>query len=106
MKLTPKALQFDSANNLAKPWPFTNLVGFISRSNSKILAIHLLLLPSMLGWISIYFIEVEGTYATIFECNALLKKEIGCSNPTAFFCNKTSTIVSNEAKENIRISFE
>jgi hypothetical protein len=117
IKLTPKALQFDLANNLDKPWPFTNLVGFISMSNSKILAIHLLLFPSMSGWINISFTDVEGTYATTFECityilkslrdftkeyvcfstisyiistslNALLKKEIGCSNPSTFFVEK------------------
>jgi hypothetical protein len=68
MKLIPKYLQFDSTNNLAKPWPFTSLVGFISRSDSIILEIHLLLFPSILGWISIYFTEAEGTYPTIFEC--------------------------------------
>jgi hypothetical protein len=84
----------------------------------------------MSGWINISFTEAEGTYATIFECrtyilkslrdltkayayfsmisylisaslNALLKKEIGFSNPSAFFCRKTMVNVSNEAKENI-----
>jgi hypothetical protein len=30
----PRALKFDSAKSLAKPCPFTSLVGFISRSNS------------------------------------------------------------------------
>jgi hypothetical protein len=68
MKLIPKALQFDSASNLAKPCPFTSLVGLISRSNSRILAIHLLLLPSMSGYIRMSFTEAEGTYAMIFEC--------------------------------------
>jgi hypothetical protein len=76
MKLTLKALQFDSTNNLAKPWPFTNLVGFISRSNSIILAIHFLLFPSMSGWISIYFTLVEGKYETIFECRTYILKSL------------------------------
>ena len=60
IKLIPKALQFDSASNLAKPCPFINLVDLISRSNSRILAIHLPLLPSMSGYIRMSFIEVEG----------------------------------------------
>jgi hypothetical protein len=68
MKLTPKALQLDSANILAKPFPFTNLVGLISRSNSRILAIHLPLLPSMSGYIRMSFTEAEGTYAVTLEC--------------------------------------
>jgi hypothetical protein len=68
MKLIPKALQFDSASNLAKPFPFISLVGLISRSNSRILAIHLPLLPSMSGYMRISFTEAEGTYAMIFEC--------------------------------------
>ena len=46
-KLIPKASQLDSTSNLAKPCPFINLVGLISRSNSRILAIHLPLLPSV-----------------------------------------------------------
>jgi hypothetical protein len=61
----------DSASNLAKPCPFTSLVGLISRSNSIILAIHLPLLPSMSGCMRMSFIEVEGTYAVIFECKTL-----------------------------------
>jgi hypothetical protein len=68
MKLTPNDLEFDSASNLAKPWHFTNLVGFISRSNSRILEIHLLLFPSISGYISISFTAGEGTYAINFEC--------------------------------------
>jgi hypothetical protein len=68
MKLTPKDLQLDSANNLAKHYPFTNLVGFISRSNSKILEIHLPLLPSMSVCIRMSFTEAEGTYAVTLEC--------------------------------------
>jgi hypothetical protein len=68
MKLIPKALQLDSASSLAKPYPFTSLVGLISKSNSRILAIHLLLLPSMSGCIRMSFTEAEGTYAMIFKC--------------------------------------
>jgi hypothetical protein len=68
MKLIPKALQLDSTSSLAKPCPFTSLVGLISRSNSRILVIHLLLLPSMSGCIRMSFTEAEGTYAMIFEC--------------------------------------
>ena len=37
---------------------------------------------------------------------ALLKKAIGCSCPSGFFCNRTATIVCSEAKEKIRKSFE
>jgi len=68
MKLIPKALQLDSASSLAKPCPFINLVGLISRSNSRILAIHLPLIQSMSGYIRMSFKEAEGTYAMIFEC--------------------------------------
>jgi hypothetical protein len=68
MKSIPKALQLDSASNLAKPCPFISLVGLISSSNSRILVIHLPLLPSMSGYIRMSFIEIEGTYAMIFEC--------------------------------------
>jgi len=68
MKLTSKYLQLDSSNILAKPWPLTILVGFISRKNSRIMEIYLLLLPSRLGWMRIPFTTTEGTYAMIFEC--------------------------------------
>ena len=37
---------------------------------------------------------------------ALLKKEIGYSRPSGFFCNKTVATVWSEAKEKIRKSFE
>ena len=67
-KLIPKALQLDSTSSLAKPCPFINLVGLISRSNSRILVIHLPLLPSMSGYIRMSFIEAEGTYTVTFEC--------------------------------------
>jgi hypothetical protein len=33
---------------------------------------------------------------------ALLKKEKGCSSPSTFFCNKTTSTVLKEAKEKIR----
>jgi hypothetical protein len=38
--------------------------------------------------------------------NALLKKEIGYSNPSEFFYSKTTSNVSNEAKEKIKNSLE
>jgi hypothetical protein len=67
MKLTPNAFQFDLAINLAKPWLFNSLVGFISRSKYRILAMHFLLFPSISGWINISFTEPEGTHAMILN---------------------------------------
>jgi hypothetical protein len=72
-----------------------------------------------------------GTYAITLECNTyvlkylsaltitqsrfykvsyfnsaslrlLLKKEIGCSNPSLFFCKSVATIICSHAKENIK----
>jgi hypothetical protein len=46
----------------------TNLVGFISKSNSIIFAIHQPLFPSMSGYTRMSFTEAEGTYVVTFEC--------------------------------------
>jgi len=42
------------------------------------------------------------SYFISASLNALLKKAMGYSNPPTFFCNKTATTVSKEAKEKIR----
>jgi hypothetical protein len=39
------------------------------------------------------------SYFNSSSFNALLKKEMGCSKPLTFFCNKTAATISNEAKE-------
>jgi hypothetical protein len=46
------------------------------------------------------------SYLISASLNALLKKEIGFSNPSVFLYSKTTTNVSDEAKENIRTSLE
>jgi hypothetical protein len=46
------------------------------------------------------------SYLISASLNALLKKEIGCSNPSVFFYSKTTANVSKEEKENIRNSLE
>jgi hypothetical protein len=46
------------------------------------------------------------SYLISASLNALLKKEIGCSHPSSFFCNKTVATVSKEEKEKIRKSLE
>jgi len=40
------------------------------------------------------------SYFNSVAYNDLLKKAIGCSNPSSFFCNKHATIVWKEANEN------
>ena len=60
-KLTPKASQFDLAINLAKPCPFTSLVGLISISYSSKVAIHLALLPLGSACVNMSLIAAEGT---------------------------------------------
>jgi hypothetical protein len=43
----------------------------------------------------------------IFESvNAWIKNEMGYSNPSIFFCNKTIATVSKEANKKIRNSLE
>ena len=61
MKFIPKRSQFSLAMSLARPFPFTILVGFTSMSNSIILAIHLALFPSMSSWVNTSFTTAEGT---------------------------------------------
>jgi hypothetical protein len=46
------------------------------------------------------------SYLISASLNALLKKEMGCSRPSSFFCNKTGATVSKEEKEKIRKSLE
>ena len=60
-KLTPKDSQFDWAINLARPCPFTCLVGLISMSYSSKVAIQLGLLPPDSACVMISLIAVEGT---------------------------------------------
>jgi hypothetical protein len=46
------------------------------------------------------------SYFISASLNALIKKEMGYSNPSVFFVNKTTATVSKEAKEKIRKSLE
>jgi hypothetical protein len=46
------------------------------------------------------------SYFISASLSSLLKKEMGYSNPSTFFNNKTIATVSNEAKEKIRNSLE
>jgi hypothetical protein len=46
------------------------------------------------------------SYLNSASLSALLKKEMGFSNPASFFYSRTEATVSKEAKEKVKKSFE